>query len=217
MCKPQRAETPQTEMDRVVEEYKASTDEDLVNFAQSVRDKKSDHLSSRMYSIGEVSVRATTEINSLTDVDITRYKHNINGGAIKHIEDRHGPKGTADHSMADINDYGRIKYVLDNYDKLTLLRDAKGEVVYNYGYLDSKGKPSPIVKYEKRVNGNFCVAEAVPDTKTKTLQIVSAYKERADNGGGAQSLNMATKAPQFTSEQLGSLRTVPPPAIPPTL
>ncbi|MDR2693956.1 MAG: hypothetical protein LBB74_07050 [Chitinispirillales bacterium] len=195
------------DMDNTVREYHESTDENLVAFAQSVRDGDFKQPNTRSYSLGTVTERAAADINSLVGVDVTGYKHKIKGGAIQHIENRHGVNGEADKSMADINDYGRIKYVLDNYDDVTLLHNAKGEPILSTGYLGSDGKPSPMIRYEKRVNGNFYVVEAVPSTKTKTLQIVTTYKEKAKSEG-AQSLDMVTRAPQFTSE--------PPPAKPPT-
>lgn len=179
-------------------EYRKSTDENLVNFARSVRDGDFKQPNVRSYSIGEVTERAANDVNKLTGVDITGYRHCINGGAVKHIEKRHGVNGEANKSMADINDYGRLKYVLDNYDDVTLLCNVKGEPVFSTGYLGSGGKPASVVRYRKRVNGNFYIVEAVPDTKTKTLQIVTAYKEKIKSEG-AQSLNMAAKAPQSTS------------------
>lgn len=36
----------------------------------------------------------------------------------EHILRRHGENGEADHSMRDINDIGRIQYVIDNYDSV---------------------------------------------------------------------------------------------------
>ena len=71
------------------------------------------------------------------------------------------------------------------------------EQIVNNRYRDSDNKRSQAVVYTKRVNGNYYVFEAVPDSKAKTLQIISAYKTKAE--GVSQVLNMP-KSPQLTSE-----------------
>ena len=67
----------------------------------------------------------------------------------------------------------------------------------NNRYRDSDNKRLQAVVYTKRVNGNYYVFEAVPDSKAKTLQIISAYKTKAE--GVSQVLNMP-ESPQLTSE-----------------
>lgn len=169
-----------TDMDRVIEEYKASTDEGLVNFAQSVRDGVPDLGNKRYYVVGGVSERAVEDVNNLTGIDIKGYRHIIKGSSVVHIEDRHGVHGEHDHTMADINDYGRMKYVLDNYDNVEILIDNAGDVVFSDEHKDSNNKQATLIRYEKRVNGNICVVEAVPAAKAKRLYVVSMYK----NSGG---------------------------------
>jgi len=205
----------QADMDRIIEEYRAATDEGLVNFAQSIRSGNTKNAAARNFSIGSVSDHAATDIAALIGIDVTGYRHTLKGVEIIHIEKRHGENGEHDQSMADITDYGRIGYILNNYDTVTLLHNAKGEIVYTTGYPDGNNNPSPMIRYEKRVNGTYCVVEAVPDSKAKVLRIISAYKENVESGDG-HVLNMATKAPQLTSEQLGLLRSTPPHATIPT-
>jgi hypothetical protein len=120
MCEPQRAGTPQTDMDRVVEEYKASTDDGLVNFVKNVIDGNLQNPSAQNYSIGKVADRAVADIQQMTGVDVTGFTHNLKGNHVEHIEYRHGEVGKQDSSMADINDYGKMKYVLYNYDTIEL-------------------------------------------------------------------------------------------------
>jgi hypothetical protein len=43
-----------------------------------------------------------------------------------------------------------------------------------------------MVRYEKRINGTYYVVEAVPDSKTKKLQVVSAYKAETKGSGGQE-------------------------------
>jgi len=159
--------------------YQESTDEGLVNFVQDVKDGVFRNPSQKNYVIGPVTDRAVADIGRLTGVDVTGFGHSINGNAVQHIENRHGANGEADHSMADVNDYGRIKYVLDNYDDVKLLYDDDGSVKLSSNHKNSRGQFAPLVRYEKRINGAFYVVEAVPDSKSRILQIVSAYKEKA--------------------------------------
>ncbi|MDR2591258.1 MAG: hypothetical protein LBC59_00425 [Chitinispirillales bacterium] len=51
---------------------------------------------------------------------------------------------------------------------------------------------------------------------SKTSLPTPHIKAKANNGGNEHVLNMATKAPQLTSEQLGLLRSTPPHATIPT-
>jgi hypothetical protein len=176
MNKPHRTETSQADMDRVIEEYMASTDEGLVNFAQSVRDGVPDPNNQLYLVIGEVSERVVEDISSLIGIDVGGYRHILKGSSVVHIEERHGPKGVHDHTMNDINDYGRITYVLDNYDSIERTREQTGELSYSEEFKDSNNNPAPLITYKKQVNGMVYVIEAVPDAKAKRLQIVSAYK-----------------------------------------
>ena len=93
----------------------------IIEFAQNIRDKKINDPNKENRSLGEVSEKAVMDILRILGIDITGYAHNFNGGQVVHTEIRHGVKGEADESMADINKYGLIKGVLDNYDTTELL------------------------------------------------------------------------------------------------
>ena len=95
--------------------------------------------------------------------------------------------------MSDVEDLARIEYVLDNYDDI---EKGAADKVYTK-YMNSDNTPAAKVIYSKRVNGNYYVVEAVPDSKAKTLRIISAYKEKAE--GVSQVLNMS-EDPQLTSQ-----------------
>ena len=121
-------------------------------------------------------------------------KNNIDGHAIAHIEKRHGVKGEADRSMADPTDLARIKYVLDNYDSVELLKNADGRLKRSLLFNNSDGTHAPMDKYTKRVNGHYYVVEAVPDARKRKVHIVSAYKN-----GQALSMSSAPTTPSLTS------------------
>jgi len=168
-------------MEKTVKEYQESVDGNLVEFAQKIKDKTLENPSKQEYPLGPVSDRAAADIGELVGVDVSGYTHNIKGNTITHIENRHGENGEHDHSMADIRDIGRIGYILKHYDGVRLLHDKDGSVVRSSEFLRSNGERAPLIIYIKRVNGTYYVVEAVPDTKAKKLQVVSAYKR----GGGS--------------------------------
>jgi hypothetical protein len=179
--------------DKAVQEYQNSTDERLVNFARDVKGGVFTDPSRQNYPLGKASEREVADIGNLTGINVDGFSHNMNGSSVEHIDNRHGANGVADHSMADINDLGRIRYVLDNYDKVDLLYDDNGDAVYSNHFKDSNNKPSPVVVYEKRINGIYYVVEAVPDSKMKKLQVVSVYKAKAKSGGGQE---LGVRSPQ---------------------
>jgi len=165
----------------------SSVDENLVSFARNILDGTLQSPSTQNYSLGKASEREVADIESLIGVDAAGFTHNIKGGAIKHIENRHGKNGIADRSMADISDYGRIRYVLDNYDDVSVLHGQDGGAEYSGEFKNADNTPAPMVTYKKRVNGNFYVVEAVPDSRAQKLQIVSAYKTPAKKTGAGKS------------------------------
>ena len=93
----------------------------------------------------------------------------IDTNAVNHIDNRHGVNGQQDHSMSNIEDIARIKYVLDNYD----------EAIYNgdksKGYVVSNGKPAPNLILSKKVDNHYYVIEAMCDGKSDKNYIVSAF------------------------------------------
>jgi len=167
-----------TGMEKTVKEYQESTDENLVVFAQEIKNKALENPSKQEYPLGPVADSAVEDIGKLVGVDVSGYTHNIRGNTITHIENRHGENGEHDHSMADINDLGRIGYILENYDEVRLLREKNGNTVRSSEFLRSNGERAPLIIYKKQVNGNYYVVEAVPDTKAKKLQVISAYKAK---------------------------------------
>ena len=140
-----------------------------------------------------VTEREVHDIKKLTGIDTSEYKRSMDGNAVEHIEKDHGENGVSDHSMSDVEDLARIEYVLDNYDDI---EKGTADKVYTK-YMNSDNTPAAKVIYSKRVNGNYYVVEAVPDSKAKTLRVISAYKEKAE--GVSQVLNMS-EDPQLTSQ-----------------
>lgn len=175
-----------------IEEYKAATDENLVNYIETVRDNPGAKIG--RYSLKPVSDKAAADIKAITGVDVSGNKTVIEPRIIEHILKRHGKDGAANNSMRDVNDIARIQYVIDNYDNV-----EDGGRSSAYQTVKPNGKPgqAQTVKFSKAINGTYYVIEAVPDTKAKTVFVTSAYLSNK-KAGDMQTAN--AEATRVTSE-----------------
>lgn len=172
------------DIETIKQEYKKAINPKIVDFVERVRNLKDKNVAGKIkIELSSVNEREVQDIKKLTGIDTSEYKRDMDGNTVIHVENRHGENGAADHSMSDVNDLARIEYVLENYDNIESAKDDNGR------YRDSDNKLSKSVVYSKRVNGNYYVVEAVPDSKAKTLHVVSAYKTKAE--GVSQVLNMS--------------------------
>lgn len=172
------------DIETIKQEYKKAVNPKIVDFVKRIRNLKDKNNAGKIkLELSSVKEREVQDIKKLTGIDTSEYKRDMDGNTVIHIENRHGENGAADRSMSDVNDLARIEYVLENYDDIESAKDDNGR------YRDSDNKLSKSVVYSKRVNGNYYVVEAVPDSKAKTLHVVSAYKTKAE--GVSQVLNMS--------------------------
>ena len=172
------------DIETIKQEYKKAVNPKIVDFVERVRNLKDKNVAGKIkIELSSVNEREVQDIKKLTGIDTSEYKRDMDGNTVIHVENRHGENGAADRSMSDVNDLARIEYVLENYDNIESAKDDNGR------YRDSDNKLSKSVVYSKRVNGNYYVVEAVPDSKAKTLHVVSAYKTKAE--GVSQVLNMS--------------------------
>ena len=156
---------------KTMREYQKATDSKLMEFIKKIiTSPYSTQIDNLKYQLGNVTGKQAADIKQVAGVDTTGYARDITGKRVRHILKRHGEQGLADKSMADINDLGRIQYVLDNYDVIEVLGQTSNE------YLDKHGNHAKMVRYGKQVDGHYYVVEAVPDTKKKTVHIVTAYQ-----------------------------------------
>ena len=189
------AHTPQEQA--VIEEYQDAVDAGLVQFAQQIQAGTVDANKVR-YTLSPVSTRAALDIQRISGVDTTGFSTVIEGRMLDHTIKRHGENGTADHSLRDLNDIGRMQYVIDHYDNI-----SDGGTTKAYTTNKPNGKPglAKTVVFEKAVNGTYYVVEAVPDTKAKTTYVVSAYmSKKGTQKNGAKQLTDTTSAPVLTAE-----------------
>ena len=172
------------DIETIKQEYKKAVNPKIVDFVERVRNLKDKNVAGKIkIELSSVNEREVQDIKKLTGIDTSEYKRDMDGNTVIHVENRHGENGAADRSMSDVNDLARIEYVLENYDDIESAKDDNGR------YRDSDNKLSKSVVYSKRINGNYYVVEAVPDSKAKTLHVVSAYKTKAE--GVSQVLNMS--------------------------
>ena len=137
--------------------------------------------------ISAVSERQAADAARLLGGNYTGYKNAINSNGVKHILKEHGPDGTVDRSLADLNDAARMGYVLDNYDGVEVVAYESGEPDLSSEFRTKENAPAPMLKFSKKVNGTYYVVEAIPESKYKKFWVVSAYMQTAD--GGTQALD----------------------------
>ena len=180
----------------IIEEYQKSVDPDLVEYAEGVKNGK---ITKGKYSLGAVSERMQNEIKQKLGIDVTGFGNEIYAGGIQHILKRHGESGSANHSMKNMEDIGRLQYVIEQYD---MLEDTKATT---RGSLDKNRNPAPLIRLSKKVNGTYYVVEAVPDSAAKSLRVITAYmqgrkSEKKKSEKVSQRLNMEAASPEQTSE-----------------
>ena len=199
--------TPQEQA--VIDDYQNTVDDNLVEYVEAVKNNPGQKMP--RYPLKDVSDRAASDIQRLTGIDVSGNKIQIEARTVEHILKRHGENGNADHSMRDVNDIGRIQYVIDNYDSM-----ENGGTTGAYRYQDESGKQvhSQTVLIKKKVNGTYFVVEAVPDTKKKTLYVLSAYMNKNGQKETAPSLVGDAEAYRVTSETKAKSGTVPANSIP---
>lgn len=193
---------------RVIEEYQAAVDEDLVHFVESAMEHKGENKG--RFPLKPVSERAAADIQALTGIDTTGFQTVLEQRIAEHIVDRHGANGAADASMRDVHDIARMQYVLDNYDSM---EPAGKSTAYTTVKKNGKTGLADTVRYIKAVNGTYYVIEAVPNTKAKTTYIVSAYMEGKTKETGKQHPVLATSGPTLTSENANATSPVSTPMI----
>lgn len=175
------------EQQAVIEAYQADTDETLKEVFQGYLENPQQGFS--RHNISSVSQRQAQDAQRLLGGDYAGYRNAINSNGIQHILGEHGPSGTVDHSMADLNDIARMAHVLDNYDNVEVVTYKSGDTDYSREFRDKNDRPAPMLKFSKRVDGTYYVIEAVPEARYKKFWVVSAYMEKADGGTQAPDAN----------------------------
>lgn len=180
---------------RVIDEYQGAVDEQLVKFVENAANHSGSN--NTRYNLKPVSDRAAADIKRITGVDTTGHHTVIEQRIAENILKEHGENGTTDHSMRDLNDIGRIQYVLDHYDNI---EPAGRSGAYQTVKPNGMTGQAKTVAFSKAVNGTYYVVEAVPDTKKKINYVVSAYMSKNGTKKAGASKTTDANAPALTAK-----------------
>ena len=149
----------------------------LVNKIKSGEFKDNDRA-----NLGIVTDELAARIAAITHIDVAGYKVVIEARMLKHILKDHGAEGYANRSMQKDADIAKMQYALSDPDDMSYSGKTTAYSYMKEGY----NRTAPTILYEKSVGDNsYYVVQAVPETKAKTLYVVSAfigekgYKNRA--------------------------------------
>lgn len=147
----------------IIEGYLGAVDTDLLEIARWYKSNK--QAKNARHKVTSVSDRMASDIKLHVGIDVKGYEVWVDKSTFDHIEKRHGENGSAGHSMADLNDVARMKYVIDHYDDMEVLVDKDGKWITSSRYADSMNNQAPLVIVKKKINGTYFLSEAVVDSK----------------------------------------------------
>ena len=157
----------------IIEGYLGAVDTDLLEIARWYKSNK--QAKNARHKVTSVSDRMASDIKLHVGIDVKGYEVWVDKSTFGHIEKRHGENGSADHSMADLNDVARMKYVIDHYDDMEVLVDKDGKWITSSRYTDSMNNQAPLVIVKKKINGTYFLSEAVVDSKWHKVWVETAY------------------------------------------
>lgn len=157
-------------MQKTVEDYKNSTNEELEKYIEDVIN--GEKVSPALTVKDEITDRLAAAIESTVGVNAKKYRVEIRPTEVTHIWNRHGTHGAADHSMKKIENIARMGYVLDNFD------DVVPGGRKSKAFKNSDNTLAETVEIKKRIgNSIYHVVEAVPVTKARKMNTITAFIE----------------------------------------
>lgn len=157
-------------MQKIVEDYKNSTNEELEKYIEDVIN--GEKVSPALTVKDEITDRLAAAIESTVGVNAKKYRVEIRPTEVAHIWNRHGTHGAADHSMKKIENIARMGYVLDNFD------DVVPGGRKSKAFKNSDNTLAETVEIKKRIgNSIYHVVEAVPVTKARKMNTITAFIE----------------------------------------
>lgn len=182
------ANTVPKESKKVYKEYTKANNKQIADYAKKVENKNQGK--QKFVEVTKVNKPNSDKINELTGVDTTGYTIKLRGQTLEqHITPRHGANGKADKSMANINDLSRMGYIIDNADRIDYVYDKNGRPKVSREYTNKDSSRANLIMFEKKIDGHYYVVTAVPDTKDKSLQVVSSYIKKAGQTGNEKNLS----------------------------
>ncbi len=150
--------------------FEESVDQKAVEWRERIMKLSPEEYAKRTYTFGTCHDRMAADIKARTGIDAKGWPIKIDGGHAVHIENYHGANGASNQTMKDPKNFGRIGYVLENY-------DATGDLPPSTTYKDKNNQPAKQISLSAKVDGTMIVSEVVPDSAKKTIFISSAYFE----------------------------------------
>ena len=148
----------------------APVNQELYNLVAKVKSGKFQQNDS--VDLGVVADEIAQKILEETGVNPTGYRIVIEARQIEHILKDHGETGGTDRSMADVNDIAKMEFALGNPDSIV----NAGRTNAYFNMVNGYNRTAKTVLYERLVGKkSYYIVQAVPDTKAKTLYIVSAF------------------------------------------
>ncbi len=157
----------------------APRNQKLLDMIQSV--KSGDSRANDKVYLGTVPQKNAAEIRRITGINVDGFRIAIEARQMEHILKRHGAEGIADHSMANASDIARMEYAMSDPEHIS---PAGKTQAYTY-MRNGRNHTADTIRYEKAIGERtYYVIQAVPDSKAKTLYIVSAFIQK--NKGASQ-------------------------------
>ena len=123
-------------------------------------------------NFGVVDDGIATKIKEETGISVYGFKVAIDAKQLKHIINEYGKNGKSDRSLSNYLDIARMEFVLNNPDSIVESGRTRA-----YTYMEKgRNKTAKTVLYEKSIGEkSYYVVQAVPNTKSKTLYVVTAF------------------------------------------
>ncbi len=171
----------------------ATVNTGILSLIQKV--KTGDFKANEKVYFDNVSDEVAEKIKELTGVNVKGFKVAIEARQINHILMDHGESGKSDQSLSSDDDIAKMEFVLKSPDDLSLSGKTQAYSYMKNGY----NKTADTVLYEKSIGEeSYYVVQAVPDTKAKTLYIVTAFIGKEGYKKGTSQLINA-KSPDATA------------------
>lgn len=185
---------------RKKEYNEASVNSEIINLINKIKSK--DFKQNDKVILQKLSSDVANEIKKLTGIDVSTFNVVIEARQLEHILKEHGLNGRTNESLKDYDDIAKMEYAMQSPDDLSLSGKTQAYSYMKNGY----NRTADTVLYEKNIGDeSYYVVQAIPDTKAKTLYIVSAFKGQKGYKKGASQLINAN-SPNATSKN-GSVVT----------
>ena len=164
------AEAGEVKVDYSIAYQNAETNNDIIALIERIRNGQ--FKDNERVEFGTVSNHLAEKVKAITGIDVSGYKVAIEARMLEHIVKEHGANGKANHSLKNDADIAKMQFALSAPDAMSY-----GGRTQAYTFMrDGRNRTAPTVLYEKEIGVNsYYVVEAVPETKAKTLYIVSAF------------------------------------------